>query len=118
MAKTVTHTDRIAELKEQRIAAIHAQLPADMAEQSPARQRVLMQRAEISDDVLAINELIYAARAEHILDKHADPDDPFDDAELTRILAVIEQQNPPAAAAIHAARAKRNKEHDHGHSTH
>lgn len=104
------HIERIAALKEDRIATINEQLPADFLEQTPERQRILTERAQLSDPVLAINELIYAARAQHILDKHANPDDPFDDAELDRILAVIEQQNPPAAAAIHAARAARQQE--------
>lgn len=109
MAHEAEHIERIAALKEQRIAAIHAQLPADFTEQTPDLQRILMKRAELSDPVLAVNELIYAARAEHILDKHANPHDPLDDAELDRILAVIEQQNPPAADAIHAARAARQQ---------
>lgn len=107
MAKTVNHTDRIAELKEQRITAIQAQLPADWTDIPPERRQLVMKRAELSDDVYTIDQQIHAARAAQILDKHADPDDPFDDAELDHTLTVLRGQNPAAAAAIEQARKER-----------
>jgi hypothetical protein len=107
MGKTLSHTERIADLKEQRITAIQAQLPTDWTDIPPERRQLVMKRAELSDEVYAIDQQIHAARAEQILDMHADPDDPFDDDELDRTLTVLRGQNPAAAAAIEQARKER-----------
>jgi hypothetical protein len=109
MTKTVSHTDRIADLKEQRIAAILAQVPTEWGDIPHERRQLVMKRAELSDEVYVIDQQIHAARAQQILDKHADPDDPFDDTELETTLGVLRTQNPAAASAIEAARAQRVK---------
>lgn len=105
-----TIAEQIADLKEQRIAAILAQVPAEWGDIPHERRQLVMKRAELSDEVYSIDQQIHAARAQQILDKHADPDDPFDDDELDATLTVLRGQNPPAAAAIEQAR----KEREHG----
>jgi hypothetical protein len=102
-----TTADRIADLKEQRLAAILAQVPDDWGDIPHERRQLVMKRAELSDEVYAIDAQIHAARAEQILAMHADPDDPFDDNELERTLHALRSNNPAAAAAIEQARKER-----------